>query len=86
MLTNIDFLLMIPVRCQETRIWELIKWSTKRKFLDLLSNSLNTFFKVMYGDQFGEFVCGYWMGLKGLKWKRYLLAALGVEITNFALT
>ena len=36
---------------------------TKRKCLDLLSNSLNTFFKKMYRDQFGEFVCGYW-GLK----------------------
>ena len=37
---------------------------TKQKMLnDLLSNSLNTFFKEMYGDQFGEFVCGY-QGLK----------------------
>ena len=33
---------------------------TKRKCIDLLSNSLNTFFKKMYRDQFGEFVCGYW--------------------------
>ena len=31
----------------------------KRKCLDLLTNSLNTFFKEMYGDQFEEFVCGY---------------------------
>ena len=23
--------------------------------------SLNQFFKEMYGDQFGEFVCGYWL-------------------------
>ena len=30
---------------------------------DLLSNSLNSFFKEIYRDQFGEFVCGYW-GLK----------------------
>ena len=30
----------------------------------IFSNSLNKFFKEMYGDQFGEFVCGYW-GLKG---------------------
>ena len=37
---------------------------TKEKCLDLLSNSLNTFFIEMYGDQFEEFVCGYW-GLKG---------------------
>ena len=26
--------------------------------------ALNSFFKEMYGDQFGEFVCEYW-GLKG---------------------
>ena len=30
---------------------------------DLLSNSFNEFFKEMYGEQFGEFVSGYW-GLK----------------------
>ena len=34
---------------------------TKQKMPnDLLSNSLNTFFKEMYGDQFGEFVLVYW--------------------------
>ena len=37
---------------------------TKRKIFDLLPNSLNLFFKEMYGDQFGEFVCRYW-DLKG---------------------
>ena len=41
-------------------LWELIKWSPKRKYLDLLSNSLNLFFKKIYKDQFGEFVCEYW--------------------------
>ena len=46
------------------KLWELIKWSHKRKCLDLLSNSLHSFFKEMYRDQFGEFVCVYW-GLKG---------------------
>jgi len=35
-----------------------------------LSNSLNSFFKEIYRDQFGEFVCGYWgpfynLGSKG---------------------
>ena len=40
------------------------KMITKRKIFDLLSNSLDLFFKEMYGDQFGEFVCGYW-GLMG---------------------
>ena len=34
-----------------------------RKPFDLLSNSLYYFFKEMYGDQSGEFVCGSW-GLK----------------------
>ena len=38
----------------------------KRKCFDLLPNSLNVFFKEMYRDQCGEFVCGYW-GLKGFK-------------------
>ena len=46
------------------KLWELIKWSPKRKCFDLLSNSLNLFCKEMYRDQFGEFVCGYW-GLNG---------------------
>ena len=46
------------------RSWELIKWSPTRKNLDLSSNSLNSFVKEMYGDQFGEFVSGYW-DLKG---------------------
>ena len=46
------------------KLWQLIKWSPKKKYLDLLSNSLNSFFQEMYGDQFGELACGYW-GLKG---------------------
>ena len=50
------------------KLWELIKWSPKEKCLDLLSNSLNSFFKEMYGDQFGELVCGYW-GLKVNFWQ-----------------
>ena len=62
-MANINFLLTISIQCQEIRLWELIKWSPKRKCVDLLSNSLNLFFKEMYRDQFGEFVCGYW-GLK----------------------
>ena len=62
--TNINFLLPISIHCQEIRLWELIKWSPRRKCFDPLSNSLNLFFKEMYRDQFWEFVCGYW-GLKG---------------------
>ena len=46
------------------KLWELIKWSPKRKCFDLQPNSLNLFLKEMYKDQFGEFLCGYW-GLKG---------------------
>ena len=40
------------------------KMITKEKCHDLLSNSLKYFLREMYGDQFGEFVCGY-LGLKG---------------------
>ena len=58
------YLPAISLHCQEIRLWELIKWSPKRKCFDLLSNSLNTFFNKMYRDQFGEFVFVYW-GLKG---------------------
>ena len=50
----------------------------KRKIFDLLSNSLNSFLKEMYGDQFGEFVSGY-RGLKGyllLIWKLNPLVAV----------
>ena len=48
-------------RAKSTRINKMI---LTRKIFDLLLNSLNYFFKEMYGDQFGEFVCGY-RGLKG---------------------
>ena len=45
-------------------LWELIKWSPDRKSFDLPTNSLNLFFKEMYGDKSGEFAFGYW-GLEG---------------------
>ena len=48
-------------RAKSVRIDKMI---TKRKIFDLLPNSLKSFFKEMYRDQFGEFVCGYW-NLKG---------------------
>ena len=38
-------------RAKSMRINKMI---TKRKIFDLLSNSLNQFFKEMYGDQSGE--------------------------------
>ena len=34
------------------------KMITKEKYLDRLPNSLNSFFKEMYGEQFGKLVCG----------------------------
>ena len=55
-MTDSNFLLTISLHYHEMRLWELIKWSPKRKYFDLLSNSLNSFFKEMYRDQFGEFV------------------------------
>ena len=57
--SNVNFLLTISIQCQEIRLWELIKWSPKEKCLDLLSDSLNSFMKEMYRDQFGEFVRWY---------------------------
>ena len=36
----------------------------KEKMPRCFINSLNKFLKEMYGDQFGEVVCGHW-GLKG---------------------
>ena len=43
--TNVNLLLTVSIHCQEMRLWELIKWSPKRKCLDLLSNFLNWFFR-----------------------------------------
>ena len=63
-MTNINFLPTISIQCQEIRLWELIKWSPKRKCFDLLLNSLKSFFREIYRDPFGEFVSEYW-GLKG---------------------
>ena len=37
-----------------------MKLSPNGKCFDLLSNSLDSFFKEVHGDQFGEFVYGYW--------------------------
>ena len=39
--TNTNFLLTFSIYNQEKRLWELIKWSPKGKYFDLLSNSLN---------------------------------------------
>ena len=49
---------------RENWLSELIKCPPREKCFDLLSKSLNYFFKEMYEGQYGEFICGYW-GLKG---------------------
>ena len=51
-------------RLSRAKSMRINKMITKRKIFDLLSNSLNLFFKKMYADQSGEFVWGY-LGLKG---------------------
>ena len=56
----------------------------KRKYLDLLSNSLNLFLKEMYGDQLGEIVCGYW-GLKGYLNFSLLLSQFQPVFVSFVL-
>ena len=61
---KVHFLLMIPTHNPDKMLWELIKWSAFGRCFDLQTGSLNLFCKGMYGDQFGEFVSGYW-GLKG---------------------
>ena len=47
-------------------VMRINKWSPKRKYLDLLLNSLDWCLKEMYGDQFGESVCWY-LDLKGYR-------------------
>ena len=64
MVTNINFLLTISIICQEIRLWELVKWSTMSKYLDLLSYSLNTFFNKMYRSVWRN--CMWILGLNGL--------------------
>ena len=51
---------------------------TKEKSFDLLSNSINYFFKEMHRDQFGELVCGYW-DLRG-EAKAFLSDARQLEV------
>ena len=47
--TNINFLLTILIHDQEKRLEELRQWCTKEKCFDLLSGSLNYFYKAIYG-------------------------------------
>ena len=69
--TNINFLLTISIHRQEIRLWELTKWSPKRKYLDLLSNSLNLFFKERPLWRIRMWILGL-KGLKSLSWKQML--------------
>ena len=43
-------------RLSRTKSMRINKMITERKIFDMLSNSLNYFFKEMYGDHSGEFV------------------------------
>ena len=54
------------------------KMITKRKIFDLLSTSLNLFFKKMYADQSGEFVCGY----LGLRVKKIICNNISTNLKN----
>lgn len=56
---NIKFLQTIWIRNQVERLRELENDLEGKKSLDLLTNSLDLFFKEMYGDDSEEFVCGY---------------------------
>ena len=58
-MTNIKFLLTVSIINQGNRLWELIKWSLKAICFDLLTHFFHLYYKIMYGDQSGEFVCGY---------------------------
>ena len=51
-------------RLSRAKSMRINKMIAERKIFDMLLNSLNLFLKEMYGDQSGEFVCGYY-GLKG---------------------
>ena len=64
--TNMNFLLTISSHYQERRLWEVIKWSWRGRFFDLLLDSLHLLFQEMYRDHCGEFVCGY-RGRKGIE-------------------
>ena len=57
---NIKFLQTIWIRNQVERLRELENDLEGKKSLDLLTDSLNLFFKEMYGDDSEEFVFEYW--------------------------
>ena len=58
--TNINFLLTISICCQEKWLWELIKWSLKRKCIDLLSNSQRNVWRLVWR------IYMWILGLRGL--------------------
>ena len=47
--TKVNFLLTVYIHNQEKMLRELLKWSPDGKGFDLQTNSLNQFFKEMYG-------------------------------------
>ena len=62
MVTNNNFLLTISICCQEKWLWEIIKWSVKRKCSDLLSNS-----QLILKGNVWRSVWRIYMGILGLK-------------------
>ena len=63
--TNINFLLTFPEHNQVIKLLKLTERSTKEKWSDLLTNSLNLFFKKMYSDSVGR-ICMRILVVKGL--------------------
>ena len=63
---KVNFLLTKSIHNQEKMLWKLMKWSPDGQSFHLETNSLNQFFKEMYGDQSGE-LCIWIFGFKGLK-------------------
>ena len=82
-MTKVNFLLTISIHYQKKRLLDLIKWSPQGKCFDLLSNSLNLFFKEMYGDQFGAFVSEYFQILDYIRYKKHFVfkRALFLQLT-----
>ena len=78
--THISFLLTIQIHHQEKRLGELIKGSPQGKCFDHVSNSLNLFFKKMFGDLSLENLYVWIMGLK--IWPAFILIVLTQNCHN----
>ena len=87
-MTKIIFLLTISIYCQEKWLWELIKWSLKRKCFDLLSKISQL---ILQGNVWRSVsrICKCILGLKELKNVSYLgpcpVGKWGWKVTSPAL-